>query len=302
MSPKDLRVLYFGDPLAALHLLDRGVTLCGVVHGRRGGPGWQRLVPRLRGVPRWQLPNLDDPAVLAQLRATAPDLLVSGFYPRQIPEGVLALAPGYNVHPSDLPRWRGPDPSWWVVRSGETHTAICVHELSAGLDEGAVIDRWPVAVGPEESAGHLAVRLEALAQARLAEIIARMAAGERFEPQPQVGAASWAPLVDPQEMEIDWRASAVEVARLVRAAAPDPGAFTGIGDELLIVLAGRAVPAGHFKELAPGQTFVRGGFLCVRTGDAPPEAGAEAPGAYQISRARLGRRLLGGRALARLLL
>ncbi len=107
-----MSVLYFGDPAGALALMDRGVTLCGVVHGRRGGRGWRGLVPRLGDLPRWRLPDLEDPALAAELSALEPRLIVAAFYPRLIPRQVLDIAPGINVHPSDLPRWRGPDPGW----------------------------------------------------------------------------------------------------------------------------------------------------------------------------------------------
>ncbi|MCA9546814.1 MAG: methionyl-tRNA formyltransferase, partial [Myxococcales bacterium] len=122
MPLTEARILYFGDPQGALALLDRGVPLVGVVHGRPGGPGWQALVPRVRHLPRWFKPDLEAPEVVAALAALKPTLLVSGFYPRRIPPPVLALAPGVNVHPSDLPRWRGPDPAWWAIREGDAHT------------------------------------------------------------------------------------------------------------------------------------------------------------------------------------
>ena len=38
-----MRVLYFGDPLGAVKLLTSGIQIVGLVHGRRGGPGWKRL-------------------------------------------------------------------------------------------------------------------------------------------------------------------------------------------------------------------------------------------------------------------
>ncbi len=283
--------LYFGDPQGALALLDRGVPVCGVVHGRRGGPGWRRLLPRLAGVPRWQRPDLDDPATLAALRALQPTLLVAGFYPRRIPAAVLALAPGINVHPSDLPRWRGPDPTHWTVRAGDRQTAVCVHWLTSGLDEGDVLLRQTVEVGARESAGRLAERLEALGADRLADVATRLHAGESIEAVPQAGEVSWAPLVDADTLEIDWHTTAQEVDRLVRASAPIPGAYTGIGDELLVVFSGRAVDAGVFESLPPSTPYVLSGRAYIRCG----------VGAYRLDRVQLGRTRCGGRELARLL-
>lgn len=286
-----MRVLYFGDPQGGLALLDRGVPIVGVVHGRRGGAGWLRFVRAVADRPRWLLPDLDDPAVVSALAALRPTLIVSGFFPRLIPQAVLDLAPGVNVHPSDLPRWRGPDPTHWAIRAGDTQTAICVHQLTAELDAGAILQRTVVPIKPRESAGRLSQRLEAQGAALLADVVARLAAGETIPPEPQTGDVTWAPMVEPDEVEIDWHRPGAEIDRLIRASAPWPGAYTGIGDELLVVYAGRVLPAERFASLAVGTPFVRGERLLIRCGEAD---------AYRLDRVRLGRRRLTGAALARL--
>ncbi|MCA9527996.1 MAG: hypothetical protein KC549_17030, partial [Myxococcales bacterium] len=250
-----------------------------------------RFLLALAGVPRFLLPDLADPAVVAALAALAPDLIVAGFYPRVIPPSVLALAPGINAHPSDLPRWRGPDPVHWAVRAGDAQTAICVHALTAGLDEGDVLLRVPVPIGPRESGGHLADRIEGEAAEHLAAVARRLVDGEALPLHPQTGTVTWAPLVPGDDLEVDWGRSAVQVDALVRASAPWPGAFTGLGGELLVLYAGRPEAADKFEALAPGTPFVRGGRAFIRCGD----------GAWRVDRARLGRKLITGKALARLL-
>ena len=72
-----MSVLYFGDPQGALALLDRGISPAIVVHGRRGGPGWRRLLGALGQTPRLMRPDLSDPAVIERLRALGPTLIVS---------------------------------------------------------------------------------------------------------------------------------------------------------------------------------------------------------------------------------
>ena len=289
--PRPGSVLYFGDPQGALALLERGVHLAGVVHGRRGGPGARRLAPLLAGTPRWRSPDLRDAEVCRELAAVTPSLLVAGFYPRQISAQVLDLARGINVHPSDLPRWRGPDPTHWAIRSGDTTTAICVHLLTEGLDEGDVLLREVVSIGSRESAGHLAARLEARGAQLLADVAVRLLAGEDIPRSPQQGDPTWAPMVPGESLEIDWTRPAEEVDRFVRAATPEPGAYTGIGGELLVVLAGCPVDAGGFSVLSPATPYVRNGQTFVRC----------AEGALRLDRVVLGRRRLGGRQLASLL-
>lgn len=286
-------ILYFGDPRGALALLDRGAPLVGVVHGRRGGPGRQTLTPRIRDLPRFTLPDLNDPVVVAALAALRPALIVAAFYPRRIPAPVLAIAPGLNVHPSDLPRFRGPDPTAWTIRSGDAETALCVQHLALGLDEGDVLVRERHAVGPRETAGTLADRLEARGAELIAEVALAFLAGRAPPASPQVGEVVWAPLLSPDDAEVDFSQTAVEVDRFVRAAAPFPGAFTGIGEanELLVLHAVTPVAAGRFAVLPPGTPFVREGIAHIRCGDE----------AVRLDRLTLGKRRLTGARLADLL-
>ena len=256
-----MRILYFGDPHGGLALIDAGLVPVGIVHGRRGGRGWKRFVPQIRELPRWRLPDLQDPAVLDAFRDLEPDLIVAAFYPQRIPQPVLDIAPGINVHPSDLPRWRGPDPCTWTIRAGDTSTAVCVHELTAGFDEGDILQRWPVPVSARATSGQLAMYLETMGARCIAEIAKRLSAGETIPAKPQTGDITWAPMVDPDEWEIDWTRSAHEVDAFIRAAQPDPGAYTGIGDELLVMKA-IVTDAGSFSSLPPGTPlFGRAGSI-----------------------------------------
>ena len=275
-----MSVLYFGDPRGALALLDLEVALVGVVHGRRGGPGARSLHPRVRHLPRWTTPDLKDPALVQTLAALKPRLIVASFFPRRIPDPVLALAPGLNVHPSDLPRWRGPDPCHWALRAGDTETALCVQWLHSEIDAGDVLLRE-----------RHAIRLEARGAVLNAEMAVRVLAGEAPPAAPQMGDITWAPLADPDDVEIDWTQPARVVEDLVRASAPYPHAFSGIGEELLVVKAGRAVAAGSFEALDPGTPFVRGGQTFIRCG----------AGAFRLDRIILGRRPMTGREFGRLL-
>ena len=284
-------VLYFGDPRGALALLARGVPLVGVVHGRRGGPGRQALTPRIAHLPRWTLPDLEDPEIVSALRALAPRLIVAAFYPRRIPADVLALAPGLNVHPSPLPRFRGPDPCAWSIRAGDAETQVCVQWLALGLDEGDVLRRTPMATKPRDTAGTLAERCEALGATLIADVAVEVLAGRTPRAEAQVGEVVWAPLLAPNDAEIDWTRPAEEVDRFVRAASPHPGAFTGIGDETVGVLAASPAEAGRFDALPSGTPFVRGGEAFVKCGQ----------GALRLDRVRLGTQTLTAARFAELL-
>jgi len=285
-------VLYFGDPAGALALLARGVALCGVVLGRGDAPGEEALLRRIAGLPRWVRPRLSDPELQAELASLAPQLLVSGFYPRRIPAPVLALAPGLNVHPSDLPRGRGPDPIYWTVRRGETATALCVHWLTEELDAGDVVAREPVAVDPEETAGKLAERLEARGAELLAEVAQRWLASEELPAEPQTGEPSWAPFARRDALLLDPTLPPAEVHRAVLAGSPWPGARLHLrpGDPYVEVLEG--APRDDLPPFGPpGAVRLQDGELLL----------ACAGGAYALTTVRRGSKMFWGYRLARLL-
>lgn len=75
-----------------------------------------------------------------------PDLILVNSYSMIVREDVLALARfgGINIHGALLPRYRGCNPTQWAILNGETLTGVTMHEMSAGLDEGAIIDQREV--------------------------------------------------------------------------------------------------------------------------------------------------------------
>ncbi len=285
-----MRLLYFGDPAGALELLNRDLQIVGMVHGRRGGVGLRTLIPKIQNLPRWHLPDLTDSNIISSFEALKPELLVSCFYPKLIPASVLALAPGVNVHPSALPRWRGPDPCTWAIRAGDTNTATTVHWLTERLDEGDIIDQNEHEILPTDTSGRLSRRLERLGAIQLAGVVEEMSRGRVPTSRAQTGPVTWAPLDDPDSWEIDWSKSAAEIERFVRAAMPDPGAYTGIGQELLVVYKAIEKPVAQFHVLDIGTPFVRDGLVHIRCGE----------GALQLRKVKLGRRILSGTEFTRL--
>lgn len=51
-----------------------------------------------------------------------------------------------NIHPSDLPRWRGSSPGQFALLFGDSTSAICLMEMSAGIDEGPLFYKKEFAV------------------------------------------------------------------------------------------------------------------------------------------------------------
>ena len=68
-----------------------------------------------------------------------------------IPDDVLAKCKFINVHPSDLPKYRGPSPIRTALRNGDTRSAVCLCEMVHDVDAGPVYCRVPFDIGPDET-------------------------------------------------------------------------------------------------------------------------------------------------------
>ena len=97
--------------------------------------GWQQ------GIPVWAIGRLGHEETVATLAALRPDVAVVACFSRRIPQVLLAVPKhGFlNVHPSLLPRYRGPQPLFWCFHEGEWETGVTVHFMDEGLDTGDIV-------------------------------------------------------------------------------------------------------------------------------------------------------------------
>jgi methionyl-tRNA formyltransferase len=187
---------------------------------------------------------------------------------------VLELAPlgAIGVHPSLLPRHRGPDPYFWTLESGDSVAGVTAHRLDAAYDTGAILAQRRLAVAPEWNAWTLAKRLDRPSLLLLRQVVAEFAAGR---PPPEVAQcetdATLAPEPDEELLALRFQVEAERVVRRVRAASPWPGAFTEIGEALVTLTQVRATE-DFPRVLLPGEGTVRSdGVAVIRTTDAAVE-------------------------------
>lgn len=256
--PGELRLLYLGLPLGALYLQRDGFTLAACGISRPDAPGMWRLRRSLQGAPLLERPNLDRPEVRSRLAATRPDIVVSWFWTRRIPRAVLDLAThgGLNVHPSLLPRHRGADPYFWTLRRRDAVTGVTVHRVDEQYDTGPIVLQRRVIVPPGADAWRLAKRLDLPSLEALRDALRALRDGAPLAAAAQDPAhATDAPAPTDDDCEIRWDQPADEVLALIRAASPEPGAFTAVGDDSVVILDAEVAPR-------PVATLIHG--ECVR--------------------------------------
>jgi methionyl-tRNA formyltransferase len=180
-----------------------------------------------RGIDVLQPATLRDTDVVAELAALSPDITIVAAYGLILPQEVLDI-PRHgclNVHASLLPRWRGAAPIQAAILNGDPETGISLMSMTAGLDCGPVYAQASVAIGDDETAGELHDRLAELGGELLVQNLAAIINGE-LEPTAQdESQETYAAKIGKQDAMLDWRRSAHELKRLVRAYNPVPGAW-----------------------------------------------------------------------------
>ena len=165
-------------------------------------------------------------AVLAELRALAPRLLVVVAFGQFLRRPVREIAPlgAINLHFSLLPRWRGAAPVQRAILAGDAVTGVSVQRVTARLDAGPVLAARDVAIEARDDAPSLRGRLIATGAPLLATVVERLLAGEQIPEREQDEAlATPAPSIDRTEGDIDFAAEdAVAIDRRIRAMEPWP--------------------------------------------------------------------------------
>ena len=263
-----MRIAFFGLPLAGclLHADGHEIAYAGL---SRPSVGTRRLKRLLAGRPVELKPDVNGRRTMDLVRAAKPDLIVSWFWTTKLPLGLIGLAPrgAFGVHPSLLPRHRGPDPYFWAIDAGDTTTGVTAHRIAGEYDTGAILAQRALAIDPAWTAWDLARALDRPSLALLRSIARNVREGIAMEETPQdESAATLAPTPGDDDLEIDWTWTSERIARRVRAAAPWPGTWTFFGDEPVTLT--HVVPSPTFpRALAPGEASIEEERAIIRTGD-----------------------------------
>ncbi|GEM87484.1 methionyl-tRNA formyltransferase [Meiothermus granaticius] len=191
-----------------------------------------------------------NPEFLALFKNLGLEVAITAAYGKILPAELLELPRfGFlNLHPSDLPKYRGPAPVQWTLINGDAETAVCIMQTDVGMDTGPVVARWSTPVGPDETALELSNRLRDKGIELLLEALEGL---EHLHPTPQPPTGSHAPLLAKEDGKILWERTAAEIYNRHRGVQPWPGSwFEHQGKRVKVLKMSRA--EGQTPNAAPG--------------------------------------------------
>jgi methionyl-tRNA formyltransferase len=240
----------------ALHSLAEQAQIVGLLRERSEDDSAILLADRLK------VPVFDprcSPDLQTVLEEAQPHCVVVSSYNLIIKPQLLNRWLFINVHYGPLPRYRGRASVNWAIINGESSAAISIHLIDEGLDSGNILFQEAIPIGARDTVRDLYQRLNEIQELHLGHVVARAVnEGWRGTPQDESSASYGCGRV-PDDGEIEWAASAVNIDRLIRSLTPPfPGAFTFFRGRKLTVVRSEPLADPHtYVGRVPGRVLRR---------------------------------------------
>lgn len=266
MTRNPLRLVFMGTPDFAVPalsaLLDAGHEIVGIFTqpDRRSGRGRRLSAPPVkefaesRNLAVFQPTSLREDAEARQrISDLAPDAIVVAAYGLFLPEDTLAVPRlgCLNIHPSLLPRHRGPSPVATAILEGDETTGVTIMLLDEGMDTGPILAQHETLIGANETCDKLTLRLFDIGATLLTKTLDSWNKGEITPTTQDDARATITKRLQRADGRIEWNQSAESIARQIRAFTPWPGTFTTWRGRTLKIL--EAEPLDATQDNPPGK-------------------------------------------------
>ena len=166
-----------------------------------------------------------------------PDILVSFAYGKIFGPKFLGLFPlgGINIHPSLLPKYRGPTPIPAAIINQDTETGITIQRLSAEMDSGDILVQEKLPLNGRETTASLSETMAQKAAELLPAALRGIVAGTLRARAQDHSAATYCSLIEKEDGLINWNRSVREIDAGIRAFDPWPLSWTTHGELRLFI-------------------------------------------------------------------
>jgi len=184
------------------------------------------------------------PEALELMQSFDADICIMAYVLLFIPQPVLD-APrlgSFQYHPSLLPMHRGPSSINWPIAMGSNRTGLSIFWPNEGLDEGQILMQKECEIGPDETLGDIYFnKLFPMGVDAMIESLDLVKAGTAPKQVQNLDQGSYESWFGKAQAEIDWKITAAEVYNTIRAANPQPGAWTTVRGDTLQIFDSRLV-------------------------------------------------------------
>lgn len=160
----------------------------------------------------------------------SPDMIVVISYGVILPDNVLNSAPCINLHPSLLPKYRGPSPIRTAIYNGDKKSAVCLMCIVPELDAGDILMCREFDIDKDDTNNIIENRVSRIGSEMLVEYLS---APENHSAIPQRGEATYTRKWTSSDMNIDWLRKPIEIHNQIRALGAGRTMISGIDVKIL---------------------------------------------------------------------
>lgn len=268
------RVLFVGIPDMAYVCLDglkmSGVNIVGVIGPKKdhGTYFTFRKFVKSRGLEFIEYETLDDPFFIEKIRNLKADIAVVCSFNYKVPRVLLnSVKDGFiNVHPSLLPKYRGPNPYSAVIINDESETGVTLHFMDETFDTGDIIVQKKIPVSKVETMGTLFNRTNIFAFDMLLDTLKKYERGEISSYKQAQGDYVRGKILLDDELFIDYNQPALKIESFIRALNPFLFAKTTFRGTMIKVLSAEVFEGGG-NDSAGKIVKVEGDKFLIATGN-----------------------------------
>ncbi len=248
-----MQIFFAGTPqfsVLSLKCIADKYTVCGVLTGqdKKGGRGSKIIIPPVKaaalelGLKIFQ-PEKINKEFIEQVNALKPDIIVVAAYSKIFKEEFLSIFKygGINLHPSLLPRFRGPSPIQAAILAGVDKTGVTIQKLALKMDAGNIMAQKEFDLKEDETTEELMKSTSKIGAEMFLDVLDAIIAGNYNEIEQNHEQATYCKLVKKDDGCIKWEDNAIYIGRMIRAFKPWPGAYTSYNSLKLSILKGGAV-------------------------------------------------------------
>lgn len=158
------------------------------------------------------------------------DVILVAAYGKIIPGSILNM-PKYgsiNIHPSLLPKYRGPSPLQSAILNGDKYTGTTIMLMNNKMDEGDILFQKKILVKKEYNIESLHNRLADLSADLIENVLSEFINGDIKPIKQEKNKATYTKIIKKEDGRLDWKNTQDQIYRKFKAYHPWPGIFTYI--------------------------------------------------------------------------
>ncbi len=251
-----MRVIFMGTPAFSVpvltRLLEGGYDVVAVYtqpdrpsgRGQQATPSPVKEAALRAGLHIEEPTTFKDEAVVDHMQTFKPDITVVASYGHILPKRVIDMPKLdiLNIHPSLLPKYRGPSPIAGALLAGDSEVGVTVMTVLPKVDSGHILAQSTLNTTDEDTTASLTPKLFAMGADLLIDTIPRWISGQ-IKPEPQDDSkATYTKMFTKEDGLIDWSLPAVQISRKIRAFQPWPTCYTVWNGKTLKILRASVLP------------------------------------------------------------